>query len=519
VADKILVIDDEKNIRESTVRLLQRSGYDVDGAESGIEALEKIGGESFDLLLLDIRMPGMDGVEVLHRAKEMMPEIMVLVLTGHGDIETAIEVMELGALGLVRKPISIDNLAKSIDEALARGRMRKENTRLRALMPLLELNKLLLSEVDEGKLVGLILDTVASETGADVTQVLLWNDAGNLIMNVASGLPSTEDASEMVVADEMVTKASSTLEPVVVSRGNGSILNTWEEIHLQKSGCDIYMPLVARGKAMGVLKATKLGDGTPFQPSDIEFLFTLCGQSAIAIANARLFESAEREHAEVEKLLRRVITTTEDERLRISLELHDGPVQSIVASQFAVEACRTLVRNNELSQVESKLHNITQTLLQSTQDLRRIVCDLHPPDLDKSGLLSAVQTCLSNFDGDEGISCHLRVRGTAVQLAHSTERGVYYVVREAITNVRKHAAASEIQVLVEFQDDNLVVDVSDNGKGFDSSRENGEFDAGHLGIRSIKERAKILKGNIVIDSKPGKGTTVRLVVPINKTLD
>lgn len=93
------------------------------------------------------------------------------------------------------------------------------------------------------------------------------------------------------------------------------------------------------------------------------------------------------------------------------------------------------------------------------------------------------------------------------------------MVREAITNVRKHAAASEINVLVEFQDDNLIVDVSDNGKGFDLSGEDIGFDTEHLGIRSMKERAKLLKGNILIDSRPGKGTTVKLVVPINKAIE
>jgi len=79
--NKILVVDDEKHIRDSCIRLLQRKRYDVEGAASGIEALEKIGKEVYDLVLLDVRMPGMDGIEVLRRAKEIAPNILVLVLT------------------------------------------------------------------------------------------------------------------------------------------------------------------------------------------------------------------------------------------------------------------------------------------------------------------------------------------------------------------------------------------------------------------------------------------------------
>jgi len=120
--NKILVVDDEKHIRDSCIKLLQRKRFDAEGAADGVEALEKIGKEAYDLVLLDIRMPGMDGIEVLRRAKKIAPDILVLVLTGHGTIDTANEAMELGAAGFIRKPIAIEDLAESIDEALDRGR-------------------------------------------------------------------------------------------------------------------------------------------------------------------------------------------------------------------------------------------------------------------------------------------------------------------------------------------------------------------------------------------------------------
>ena len=117
---KILVVDDEKHIRDSCIRLLQRKRYDADGAASGAEALEKIGKDKYDLVLLDVRMPGMDGIEVLRKAKEIVPDILVLILTGHGTLDTANEALELGAAGFIRKPIAIEDLAESIDDALER---------------------------------------------------------------------------------------------------------------------------------------------------------------------------------------------------------------------------------------------------------------------------------------------------------------------------------------------------------------------------------------------------------------
>lgn len=117
---KILVVDDEKHIRDSCIKLLQRKRFDAEGAADGAEALEKIGKAAYELVLLDIRMPGMDGIEVLRRARQIAPDILVLVLTGHGTLDTANEAMKLGAAGFIRKPISIEDLAESIDETLGR---------------------------------------------------------------------------------------------------------------------------------------------------------------------------------------------------------------------------------------------------------------------------------------------------------------------------------------------------------------------------------------------------------------
>jgi len=517
--EKILIVEDEDHIRESAMRLLQRKGYETQGAASGPEALEIIKRESFDLLLMDVKMPGMSGLETLKRAKEMDPEILALIITGYGTIDTVTEALELGAVGFVRKPMAIDNLTKSIEASLNRGRLRKENARLQALMPLFELSKAFLSEINEDKLLNLILDTAMAATGSDAAQLLLLDDTGNLIMKAALGASPTQEIGQ-TISDEIAVRATSTLKPVIRAKGDGNVIDSVEMIELQKSGCDIYLPLVTGGKAIGIMKATKSGNGKVFKQSDYEFLSTLSGQSAIAIANARLFEGLRKEQGEVQRLLRRVISTSEDERLRLSLELHDGPVQSIVASQYSIEACRELIIRNQLDKAKSKLSNIPQLLAQSVDGLRRIICDLHPPVLEKAGLYSAVQDYLSNLERDGNIDCYLDMRGTMTRLTPETERSIYYIAREAITNTRKHADASEIRVLMEFKKDYLSVIVNDNGKGFDPAASAGSIDGKRIGLRSMQERARVINGSIVVDSKPGGGgTTVKLQVPISEVTD
>ena len=510
--EKILMVDDEDHVRESTMRLLRGKGYDTEGAGSGAEALEKVAKKSYDLLLLDIRMPNMTGLQLLRKIKEIDSEAMALFLTGFGTIENTVEALELGALGFVRKPMPIADLADVVDDAITRGRLRRENSRLQALMPIFEWTKVLLSEVDENKILNIVLNAVIADTKADSVQIMLRDEAGNLVLKAAREPSGVADIGK-IVTDERAVKAAATLEPVTASKGSGNAPATGENKR-QEPGNEVYIPLIARGEAIGVVKVARLDKQGSIKQSDVEFLFTLCGQSAAAIANARLFESVQRKQCEVEELLKRVIKTTENERMRLSLELHDGPIQSIVASQYGVETIRILLGKNEMEKAEAKLLSIQNTLAQSIHDLRRIVMDLHPSILGESGLAAAIQDYLSHMEKDYGIECHLGVRGVVSRLGPDTERSVYYVVKEALTNVRKHAGAHEVQVIIEFQSDNLIIDVGDDGKGMDMTVVGEKAGMEHIGLNGMNERARMLNGSLVINSKPGEGTKVTLTVPI-----
>lgn len=110
----ILVVDDELVVRDSLKEWLADEGFTVHMAESGAAALEKMGQQAYHLMLLDIKMPGMDGVEVLKRAKEMHPALPVVMMTAYGTIETAVEAMKIGALDYLMKPFDPDALVPMI---------------------------------------------------------------------------------------------------------------------------------------------------------------------------------------------------------------------------------------------------------------------------------------------------------------------------------------------------------------------------------------------------------------------
>jgi DNA-binding NtrC family response regulator len=126
---KILIIEDEAAIRRVLTKILSEENvtYQVDEAEDGFQGIEKVKSEDYDLILCDIKMPKMDGVEVLEMVKKIKPEIPIVMISGHGDLETAINTMRLGAFDYISKPPDLNRLLNTVRNALDRKQLVIEN--------------------------------------------------------------------------------------------------------------------------------------------------------------------------------------------------------------------------------------------------------------------------------------------------------------------------------------------------------------------------------------------------------
>jgi two-component system nitrogen regulation response regulator NtrX len=131
MAESILIVDDEPGILNSVSKILEDEGYQVALAKSGPEALKVIANDAPDLVLLDIWMPEMDGLETLKRIREQSPGLTVMMMSGHGSIETAVKAIKLGAYDYVEKPLSLENIVLRIRHALDQRRLEEENVTLR----------------------------------------------------------------------------------------------------------------------------------------------------------------------------------------------------------------------------------------------------------------------------------------------------------------------------------------------------------------------------------------------------
>ena len=128
---KVLIVDDEESIRSMIAVLLQKEGYQVSSASDGSEALDLLGEQAFDLVLSDIRMPGMDGLELLDRVRSLYPDITVIMMSAFGTVDLAVEALKRGAYDYISKPFKADEILLTLRKAQEREGLRRENLRLK----------------------------------------------------------------------------------------------------------------------------------------------------------------------------------------------------------------------------------------------------------------------------------------------------------------------------------------------------------------------------------------------------
>jgi len=137
-SEKILVVDDELFVRELLLEFLSTQGYEVFLADSGEKAVELIQTQPADVVLLDLKMPGMDGIETLKQIKKIAPEVLAIIMTGYPTIESSIEALRNGACDYVIKPFKLDELKSSIEKALREHKLKAEISQLKSRIAQLE---------------------------------------------------------------------------------------------------------------------------------------------------------------------------------------------------------------------------------------------------------------------------------------------------------------------------------------------------------------------------------------------
>lgn len=204
----------------------------------------------------------------------------------------------------------------------------------------------------------------------------------------------------------------------------------------------------------------------------------------------------------------------EEERKRIARELHDDTIQSLVVLSRQLDSLSTEAGKRLSQEQKDLLENLWQQTNGIMEGVRRLSQDLRPPTLDRLGLLPALEWLSTDVEKRSGIRVGLRVQGAERRFTEQTELVLFRIVQEALSNVRRHSGATEAGVSVEFGEGRIRISVKDNGKGFGLPRAMGDLAReGRLGLAGMEERARLVGGELRIESEPGKGTTVTIEAP------
>jgi len=254
-----------------------------------------------------------------------------------------------------------------------------------------------------------------------------------------------------------------------------------------------------------------------FSDREIRLLTSLAEKSAIAIANAELYENLRQREQELGHLSSARAAAQEDERRRIAREIHDGLGQMLTAVKFNVEI---LEDTPGLGDAERKRFNEIKGLLDNVMtEARDISYNLMPSVLEDFGLSPALQLFCETFAGRLKVKVSYQAHGINGRFDRALEVNLYRIAQEALTNVVKHAEADSIDVQLLGNEQGVRMSIEDDGKGFSPSMPRAPKSEGGMGILSIRERAAVFGGTLTIESTPGKGTTILVEIPKKGIVD
>jgi len=293
--ERILIVDDETAVVHSCTRILEQHGYVVTSRSDSTAVPDLLRRETFDLLLSDIKMPKLDGLELLKIAKEIDPHLTVVLITGFGTMEDAIRAIRLGAQGFLMKPFDMAELTSVVEDSLARRTLLRDSLRLQMLLPLLEINKMLQVSGGEISLVQQVLQIAAQEIGAARLALLAPAAPDSDVQAQAAdftqiaAVPQTSDTPN--VPRPALEAAIKARQPVWLLADETTVLQTSS----LPNAVGAVLPLLIKGQVAGILTAQSVGNGraAPFGQISLDLLRVLAGQLAIIIENAQLFQQAE----------------------------------------------------------------------------------------------------------------------------------------------------------------------------------------------------------------------------------
>ncbi|HUT14948.1 MAG TPA: ATP-binding protein [Anaerolineae bacterium] len=527
--ERVLIADDEADVLDMCAKALSAEGYQVSRARSGLEAVEMAKQQDFELLITDIRMPGMSGLEAYRAIKQLDPDIAGVAITGYGAVAMVITALKLGMDDFLLKPFSLGDLSAAVSNALTRKGLEKENARLKALIPLFQLSQTFVTVTDLDTLLQGIMQVAVQATLADLGVLMLENEASEslevraIVTKSGAQLPG----QEYRLSDTITRQATEDGQPVIWQESSVERFFAQETISHQVTTA-VALPLITKGEVIGTLGLGKGRAEEPFARSDLELLSVLASQAAAAIQNARLFSrirSAYEQLKELDRMKSEFLSTVSHE-LRAPLHSIGGFMQLLLDDKVEDRATQ---------------REALETVARQTERLTRLINNLLDVSRMESGWLKLEKGPVQIRDVVREVVAEVRpmAEGRQIALVDDTapelpivfadHERLAQVIRNLMHNAIKFTpSGGRIVISAAESEGNLVISVEDDGAGIsgeamphlferfyqaDSSDTRRAGGTG-LGLYICRQIVIAHGGSIWAESEVGKGSTFHLGVPI-----
>ncbi|MCP4544461.1 MAG: sensor histidine kinase [Chloroflexi bacterium] len=193
------------------------------------------------------------------------------------------------------------------------------------------------------------------------------------------------------------------------------------------------------------------------------------------------------------------------ERQRLAREIHDTLAQQFTSIIMHLAAARL----SDPTTIHARLQQAEQSAREGLDEARRMIWDMRPEQLEHASLVESIEGVAARWSVENAVNVAVAVTGTPHPLDSSTDVALLRISQEALHNVKKHACAHNVNITISYMPDILALDVADDGQGFDPALNGHGF-----GLKSMRERAEELGGELTIESEPGKGTKIAVLIPI-----
>jgi signal transduction histidine kinase len=500
----VLIVDDDVSVRRSTARLLRSSGMRAESFASAQQLLDSENTIEADCLIVDVRMPGIDGLQLMRCLRANNQRTPVIFFTGQDAQEDEEWAIRAGALAFLRKPVGRGALLRLIQMALESAKhatqLAKANEVLRgcldrlASVPELDefLGQVMTAMTRQLGAVSCILKVFSAEQKRPVFD-LLFQD-GRIMSPADAGYPEVYRSLGLeelgIQSREMCTAVLHLEDPQTILKPEG-LRN-----YLLGQGVKtlLTIPLISRGELNGVLHF-RFAQECDFSAEELELARALATQASLAIHLTQLAESATR-------------SAVLEERNRLAGEIHDSLAQSFsgICMQLAFAAEET--QNNA---VLGQIGRAIELAKFGLSEARRSALSLRSQIIEESGLVEALRILAERSNIPGRLRCTFRSSlENDASLPVGIRQDLLRIAQEAISNAMRHAEPTAIHVRLRLDRTNLILKVADNGCGMANTEGNRDG----FGFVNMRARVKNLNGSLNIRSARERGTSIVVTVPV-----